>query len=126
MGLVNCLETMADALSGGEKKRLSIGVEIVVKPMILILDEPTSGLDSAASNQVITLLKNMSDSGCTIACSIHQPSSHMMTMFDDILLLAEGRSIYCGPADTIVETFGQAGFICPSFYNIGEFGMYIR
>ncbi|XP_063986509.1 ATP-binding cassette sub-family G member 4-like [Diachasmimorpha longicaudata] len=121
LGLQNCLCTRAGKLSGGEKKRLSIGVEIVVNPRVLVLDEPTSGLDSAASLQVITLLKTIAQSGCTVICSIHQPSSQMMTHFDEILVLAEGRELYCGPASKIVETFGEAGFSCPPFYNISEF-----
>ncbi|XP_015122196.1 ATP-binding cassette sub-family G member 4 [Diachasma alloeum] len=121
LGLQNCLSTMTGNLSGGEKKRLSIGVEIVVNPRVLVLDEPTSGLDSAASLQVIILLKNIAQSGCTVICSVHQPSSQMMTHFDEMLVLAEGRDLYCGPASKIVETFGEAGFSCPPFYNISEF-----
>uniref|UniRef100_A0A0C9RPD5 Abcg1_1 protein n=1 Tax=Fopius arisanus TaxID=64838 RepID=A0A0C9RPD5_9HYME len=122
LGLQNCLSTMTRDLSGGEKKRLSIGVEIVVNPRVLVLDEPTSGLDSAASLQVIILLKNIALSGCTVICSIHQPSSQMMTHFDDILVLAEGRDLYCGPSSKIVQTFQEAGYSCPPFYNISEFG----
>lgn len=123
LGLHEAFHTMAKNLSGGEKKRLAIAVEIVVKPLVLVLDEPTSGLDSMASSQVISLLHNMTKNGCTIVCSIHQPNSKMMTMFNNVLVLAEGREIYCGPTSSIIETFEQAGFICPSFYNIGEFGM---
>ncbi|XP_008550664.1 ATP-binding cassette sub-family G member 4 [Microplitis demolitor] len=121
LGLLECLGTMAANLSGGEKKRLSIGVEIVTNPQVLVLDEPTSGLDSAASCQVISLIKKMSQSGCTIICAIHQPSSRIMTMFDNVLVLADGRDLYCGPQTSIVTTFKQAGFTCPPFYNICEF-----
>lgn len=63
LSLVNCVETVAEPLSGGEKRRLSINVKVVVKPMILISDEPTSGLDSGFSIQVITVRKNRLDSG---------------------------------------------------------------
>ncbi|XP_034941510.1 uncharacterized ABC transporter ATP-binding protein/permease YOL075C-like [Chelonus insularis] len=121
LGLADNLETMTQNLSGGEKKRLSIGVEIVTNPMVLILDEPTSGLDSLASSQVIALLKNMSQNGCNVICSVHQPSSQMMTMFDNLLVLANGRELYCGPQTSVISTFERAGFNCPSFYNIGEY-----
>ncbi|KAF7988676.1 hypothetical protein HCN44_001249 [Aphidius gifuensis] len=111
LGLNHCLETMTDCLSGGEKKRLSIAIEIVTDPSILFLDEPTSGLDSTS----------LANSGCTIVTTIHQPSSHMMTMIDVIMVLSEGQSLYCGPKNKIIETFKEAGFICPPFYNICEF-----
>lgn len=122
LGLVHCLETMTASLSGGEKKRLSIAVEIVTNPRVLFLDEPTSGLDSSSSSQVISLLKNMAESGCTIVSAIHQPSSHMITMIDEIMILSWGEKLYGGPQNKIIETFKNAGFICPPFYNIGEFG----
>ncbi|XP_043286081.1 ATP-binding cassette sub-family G member 4-like [Venturia canescens] len=121
LGLMNCMDTMADQLSGGEKKRLSIGVEIVTNPAVMLLDEPTSGLDSLASNQVVGLMKNIAKSGCTVVCAIHQPNSQMIEQFDDILVLAGGRNFYCGPREEIVETFLQAKFACPAFYNIAEF-----
>ncbi|KAG8038340.1 hypothetical protein G9C98_006667 [Cotesia typhae] len=120
-GDVECLSTMAANLSGGKKKRLSIGVEIVSNPQVLILDEPTSGLDSASSYQVMSLLRKLSQEGCTIICSIHQPSSQIVTLIDNILVLADGQDLYCGPRVSLVETFEQAGFACPFFYNICEF-----
>ncbi|XP_074101484.1 ATP-binding cassette sub-family G member 1 isoform X1 [Cotesia typhae] len=121
LGLQECLSTMAANLSGGKKKRLSIGVEIVSNPQVLILDEPTSGLDSASSYQVMSLLRKLSQEGCTIICSIHQPSSQIVTLIDNILVLADGQDLYCGPRVSLVETFEQAGFACPFFYNICEF-----
>ncbi|KAK2585888.1 hypothetical protein KPH14_010476 [Odynerus spinipes] len=121
LGLLNCLHTAVGKLSGGEKKRLSIGVEIVTKPTVLLLDEPTSGLDSASSNQVINLLHSMSRSGCTVACAVHQPSSQMISQFDTMIILDQGNTLYCGPREEVLNTFQEAGYVCPHFYNIAEF-----
>lgn len=121
LGLMDCLHTAVGTLSGGEKKRLSIGVEIVSKPTVLLLDEPTSGLDSASSNQVINLLHSMARSGCTVACAVHQPSSQMISQFDTMIILNQGTTLYCGPREEVLNTFHEAGYDCPRFYNIAEF-----
>ncbi|CAK9797702.1 ATP-binding cassette subfamily G member 4 [Anthophora quadrimaculata] len=121
LGLTNCLNTLVESLSGGERKRLSIGVEIVTRPSLLLLDEPTSGLDSTSSNQVIGLLHKMARGGCTVACAIHQPSSRMISQFDDLLVIHNGRSFYCGAWDNVFRTFSDAGYVCPQFYNMCEF-----
>ncbi|KYN02165.1 ATP-binding cassette sub-family G member 4, partial [Cyphomyrmex costatus] len=121
LGLSNCLGTLANKLSGGEQKRLSIAIEIIAKPSILLLDEPTSGLDSAASYQLVYMLHDMSRANCTVICAIHQPSSQIISLFDDIMVLSQGRSMYCGPKSEILNTYSIAGFTCPSFYNIAEF-----
>ncbi|EFN86036.1 ATP-binding cassette sub-family G member 4 [Harpegnathos saltator] len=112
---------MVNKLSGGERRRLSIGIEMVSKPPLLLLDEPTSGLDSVASNQLINTLYNMAKENCTVVCAIHQPSSQMISQFDDIIVLSHGRCMYCGPKDKILNTFSKADFVCPNFYNIAEF-----
>lgn len=121
LGLSNCLDTLANKLSGGERKRLSIGVEMITKPSVFLLDEPTSGLDSVASNQLINVLHDMAKANCTVVCAIHQPSSQMISQFDDILVLDRGRCMYCGPKSEILNTYEYAGFTCPRFYNIAEF-----
>ncbi|KAL6263484.1 hypothetical protein P5V15_006275 [Pogonomyrmex californicus] len=121
LNLSSCLETLASELSGGERKRLSIGVEMIAKPHILLLDEPTSGLDSAASNQLINMLHGMARANCTVICTIHQPSSRMVSLFDNIMVLDRGRCMYCGPKNEIINTYNIAGYMCPSFYNIIEF-----
>ncbi|XP_018338581.1 PREDICTED: ATP-binding cassette sub-family G member 4-like [Trachymyrmex septentrionalis] len=121
LGLSYCLNTFANKLSGGERKRLSIGVEMITKPSVLLLDEPTSGLDSVASNQLINMLHNMARANCTVVCVIHQPSSQMISLFDNIMVLNRGRCMYCGPKSEILNTYSIAGFTCPSFYNIAEF-----
>ncbi|XP_076246923.1 ATP-binding cassette sub-family G member 4 isoform X2 [Calliopsis andreniformis] len=121
LGLMNCLDTLVKNLSGGERKRLSIGVEMVTRPSVLLLDEPTSGLDSTSSNQVIGLLHGMAKAGCTVACAVHQPSSRMISQFDDLLVLHKGKSFYCGPWDDVLSTCNSAEYTCPQFYNIAEF-----
>ncbi|XP_025075548.1 ATP-binding cassette sub-family G member 1-like [Pogonomyrmex barbatus] len=121
LNLSSCLETLASKLSGGERKRLSIGVEMIAKPHILLLDEPTSGLDSAASNQLINMLHDMAKANCTVICTIHQPSSQMVSLIDNIMVLDRGRCMYCGPKNEIINTYNIAGYMCPSFYNIVEF-----
>ncbi|XP_018057830.1 PREDICTED: ATP-binding cassette sub-family G member 4-like [Atta colombica] len=121
LNLSYCLNTLANKLSGGERKRLSIGVELITKPSVLLLDEPTSGLDSIASNQLINMLHNMASANCTVVCVIHQPSSQMISLFDNIMVLNQGRCMYCGPKSEILNTYSIAGFTCPSFYNIAEF-----
>ncbi|XP_012063520.1 PREDICTED: ATP-binding cassette sub-family G member 1-like [Atta cephalotes] len=121
LNLSYCLNTLANKLSGGERKRLSIGVEMITKPSVLLLDEPTSGLDSVASNQLINMLHNMASANCTVVCVIHQPSSQMISLFDNIMVLNQGRCMYCGPKSEILNTYSIAGFTCPSFYNIAEF-----
>lgn len=75
---------MIKGISGGEKKRTAIGVELVTRPSILFLDEPTSGLDSWAAYSVIQNLKALSAKGCTILTTIHQPSSEVFHLFDQV------------------------------------------
>ncbi|XP_078041380.1 ATP-binding cassette sub-family G member 4 [Augochlora pura] len=121
LNLLNCLDTLVENLSGGERKRLSIGIEMVTRPSLLLLDEPTSGLDSSSSWQVISLLHRMARFGCTVACTVHQPSSRMISKFDDLLVLHGGKSFYCGPCDNVLTTYSKAEYVCPQFYNIAEF-----
>ncbi|XP_012525984.1 ATP-binding cassette sub-family G member 4 [Monomorium pharaonis] len=121
LNLTNCLDTLVHKLSGGERKRLSIGVEIITKTSVLLLDEPTSGLDSTASYQLLNMLHNIASENCTVVCSIHQPSSQMISLVDNIMVLNQGRCMYCGPTNEILNTYSIAGFTCPNFYNITEF-----
>ena len=73
-------------------------------------------------NQLINVLHNMARANCTVVCAIHQPSSQMISQFHNIMVLARGRSMYCGSKSEILNTFQNAGFACPPFYNIAEFG----
>lgn len=77
-------------VSGGERKRVSIGVELVTNPSLLYLDEPTTGLDSFTAQQVVSNLRSLAASGRTIVCTIHQPNSQIFHMFDNLILLTKG------------------------------------
>ncbi|KAK3837776.1 MAG: ABC-2 type transporter-domain-containing protein [Linnemannia elongata] len=101
------MESIADALIGTtesglgisveERKRLTIGVELVAKPKLLFLDEPTSGLDAQASYNIMRFMRKLADQGQAILCTIHQPSSQLFAFFDDLLLLAKGgRTVFFG------------------------------
>jgi ABC-type multidrug transport system ATPase subunit/ABC-type multidrug transport system permease subunit len=85
-------------ISGGERKRVSVASELVVRPPLLFLDEPTSGLDATSAQALVNTLKELAHMGHSIAVVIHQPRTAIYTMFDSLLLLSKGRTIYNGPA----------------------------
>ncbi|KMT12308.1 hypothetical protein BVRB_5g102500 [Beta vulgaris subsp. vulgaris] len=97
-------------LSGGEKKRVSIGQEMLINPSLLLLDEPTSGLDSTTALRIMTILKGLAEGGRTVITTIHQPSSRLYHMFHKVVLLSEGRPIYYGSASSALEYFSSFGF----------------
>ena len=107
--------------SGGERKRLSIGLEMISKPKILILDEPTSGLDSTTSYIVIEVLKNI-NKNTAIITTIHQPNSNLFQLFDKCYVLTAGRCIYNSTPAGIVDHFkNNFDTICPTFTNPADF-----
>ena len=112
-------------ISGGEKKRTCIGMELITNPSILFLDEPTSGLDSYTSLLVCKLLVHQASLGKTIISTIHQPSSDIFYLFDKLMLLAEGRVVYYGTAKESVKVVAGAGFVCPTFSNPADYFMEI-
>ncbi|XP_065856135.1 ABC transporter G family member 12-like isoform X2 [Euphorbia lathyris] len=122
MGLEECAATKignwhSRGISGGEKRRLSIGLEMLTQPHLMFLDEPTSGLDSASAFFVIHALKNIALEGKIVICSIHQPSSFVFDLFDDLCLLSSGDTIYFGEAKAAIQFFSDAGFPCPTRRN---------
>ncbi|PSN36494.1 ATP-binding cassette sub-family G member 1 [Blattella germanica] len=123
LGLGKVESVFVGKLSGGEKKRLSIGIELLTNPPIMLFDEPTSGLDSSSSFQVITHLKSLAQSGRIVVCSIHQPSSRLFDMFDDVLLLANGQNFYNGSVEEMTTVLEKTGFQCPRFYNRADFAI---
>ncbi|GMH35135.1 hypothetical protein BSKO_03003 [Bryopsis sp. KO-2023] len=108
-------------LSGGEKKRLSIGCELVGSPALMFVDEPTSGLDSFQALRVVETMKNLANEGRTVICSIHQPRSSVFSLFDDLVLLASGKVVYSGPTNKVLSYFEGHGHHCPEHYNPADF-----
>lgn len=108
-------------ISGGEKRRVSIGMELVISPHVLFLDEPTSGLDSYNAFQTIKCLVNLAKKGRTIIFSIHQPRSNIFQQFDEIILINGGDIVYSGPASNAVTHFTNLGHNFPSNTNPADF-----
>uniref|UniRef100_F6GWB0 ABC transporter domain-containing protein n=1 Tax=Vitis vinifera TaxID=29760 RepID=F6GWB0_VITVI len=122
MGLEHCADQLIGSwhlrgISSGEKKRLSIALEILTQPHLLLLDEPTSGLDNASAFFITQTLKNAAFNGRTVISSIHQPSSEVFALLDDLLLLSNGETVYFGEAKMALQFFAEAGFPCPSRRN---------
>jgi ABC-type multidrug transport system ATPase subunit len=108
-------------LSGGEQKRLSIAIEIIHDPKILFVDEPTTGLDSFASTNCVRHLKKLASEGKTVIITIHQPSALILSLFDHVYALAEGRCIYQGTSEKIVPFLSDIDLVCPETYNPADF-----
>lgn len=93
-------------VSGGQRKRVNIGMEMAADPSVLFLDEPTSGLDSAGSRSVVDALRSIADLGLTMALVLHQPRYEIFTQFDDLLLLGKGGcTVYMGPTSEAAAYF---------------------
>ena len=88
---------MKRGISGGERKRTSIGYELITEPTLLLLDEPTSGLDSSTALRICQMLKKEAQRGMSVMATIHQPSANIFFLFDRVILLSEGYMIYNGP-----------------------------
>ena len=112
-------------ISGGQRKRVNIGMEIVADPSVLFLDEPTSGLDSSTSLELCQILSKLAkDNKMTIAAVIHSPSPETFFEFDDLLLLAKGGVVaYFGPANHVAKYFKELGFDRPSGQSAADFAM---
>ncbi|XVE83109.1 hypothetical protein DITRI_Ditri16bG0061200 [Diplodiscus trichospermus] len=123
MGLQDSMDTRiggwsTKGLSGGQKRRVSICIEILTRPKLLFLDEPTSGLDSAASYHVMSgIVKLALRDGRTVIASIHQPSSEVFELFHNLCLLSSGKTVYFGPVSTSELFFATNGFPCPALRN---------
>lgn len=127
-GLMKCANIRIGAdgegkvLSGGEKKRLAFATELLTQPAILFCDEPTTGLDSYNAQKLVETLQELAVKRNTaILCTIHQPSSQLFAMFDQVIFLAEGRVAFFGDPDEAIEFFGDNGYKCPQNYNPADY-----
>ncbi|KAL2732539.1 ATP-binding cassette sub-family G member 1-like [Vespula maculifrons] len=120
--LTNAKNTVSEELSGGEKKRLSIALELVNNPPVIFLDEPTTGLDEVSSAQCILLLQKLAKRlARTVICSIHTPSASIFSKFDNVYVMANGQCVYRGSSNNVVSFLHQIGIECPIHYNPADF-----
>jgi ABC-type multidrug transport system ATPase subunit len=123
LGLRHCADTLVGSefvkgISGGERRRVSIAVQILTDPKVLMLDEPSSGLDAATAHGMMELLQALAMEGRTIICTVHQSRSDLFPLFGNLLLLANGgRMVYSGKAEEMVSYFQGVGYPCPTFAN---------
>ena len=108
------------SVSGGERRRVSIGMELVTSPNMLFLDEPTSGLDSHTASQIMRTLTELARRGRMVCVSIHQPSYSIFRQLDKLLLLSGGSRVYFGPPGEVGAFFTSCGFPCPEHTNIAD------
>jgi ABC-type multidrug transport system ATPase subunit len=120
--LIGSEEGNGRGISGGEKRRVGIACELVTSPSILFLDEPTSGLDSFNAFNVVECLVTLAkDYNRTIIFTIHQPRSNIVALFDQLVLLAKGRTVYSGTFSNCQTYFDKIGYSCPSGFNIADY-----
>ena len=110
MGLNACADSLVGGwlrrgISGGERKRTSIAYEMITNPSLLLLDEPTSGLDSSTAVRIMQLLRSQAERGMSVLATIHQPSSELFMLFDRVILLSEGYTVYNGPPKDVKNYF---------------------
>ncbi|CAJ2672912.1 unnamed protein product [Trifolium pratense] len=126
LGLERCQDTMIGGsfvrgISGGERKRVCIGNEIIINPSILFLDEPTSGLDSTTALKIVQMLQDIAEAGKTVVTTIHQPSSRLFHKFDKLILLGKGSLLYFGKASEAMNYFQSIGCTPLISMNPAEF-----
>ncbi|XP_013188646.2 protein scarlet [Amyelois transitella] len=121
LGVVNCTKTQLKALSGGERKRVALAVQLLNDPPILFCDEPTTGLDSWAASAVVSNLRKLAVNGKLVICSVHQPASGVFEMFHQVVLLANGRTAFHGTIEQADQFFGSINYKCPVGFNAAEY-----
>jgi ABC-type multidrug transport system ATPase subunit len=128
LGLRNAANTIIGdeghrGVSGGERRRVSIGVDIIHDPIVLFLDEPTSGLDSTSAFMVVKVLQRIAQSGSVVVMSIHQPSYRILGLLDSLLFLSRGQTVYYGPPGALPSFFDDFGKPIPGNENPTEFAL---
>ncbi|KAL6999471.1 ABC transporter G member 9 [Sarracenia purpurea var. burkii] len=126
LGLTKCKNSIIGGsflrgVSGGERKRVSIGQEMLINPSLLFLDEPTSGLDSTTAQRIVSTLWELANGGRTVVMTIHQPSSRLFYMFHKVLLLSEGNALYFGKGSEAMDYFSSIGYSPSVAMNPSDF-----
>ena len=130
LGLQKCADTfignpLIKGVSTGEKKRTAVGIELLPNPDVVFLDEPTTGLDSFTALELIRMTRTIADTGKTVVCVIHQPSSEVFELFDDVICMSKGHIVYHGSVEGLVGYFSAQGYKCPTDYNPSDYVMYV-
>lgn len=125
LGLDFARNTRSSALSGGQKKRLAIGLELVSDPPVIFLDEPTSGLDISTSKQLVYLLQQLARQGRTLVITMHQPSTPILSMMDRLYAVVNGRCAFIGSVPHLVPYLKTMDLQCPPYHNPVDFLMEI-
>ncbi|XP_059475821.1 ATP-binding cassette sub-family G member 1-like [Neocloeon triangulifer] len=122
--LTRAKNTRTEKLSGGERKRLSIALELINNPPVMFLDEPTTGLDDLSSAQCLSLLKALAAGGRTVVCVIHTPSARLFHMIDNVYVVAEGQCVFQGAATQVIPFLhASCALSCPKTYNPADFAL---
>lgn len=129
MGLKDCANYLIGndlimGISGGEKRRVSIAVQVLTDPRILLLDEPTSGLDAFTASSIMEVLQGLANEGRTLILTIHQARSDLFEHCGNVLLLARGGlPVYSGSAKEMLGYFRRQGYECPEHTNPADFAL---
>lgn len=115
--LGDCSDTLCSRLSAGQKRRTTLGLEIIKRPFLAILDEPTSGLDSYSGQVVLKCLRRLANGGCAVLLSIHQPNKVMFESMDHVVVLYSGRTMIQCDVNSIQENFSKKGLPVPEDQN---------
>ncbi|XP_072039146.1 broad substrate specificity ATP-binding cassette transporter ABCG2-like [Amphiura filiformis] len=126
LGLQDCADSKVGCefvrgISGGERKRTNVGMELIIKPIFLFMDEPTTGLDASTAGSIMSTMAQLSHRGHTIIFSIHQPRFTIFRLFDTLHVLSKGQTAYHGPATETAKYLSSLGYVCQEHNNLADF-----